>query len=238
MARRRNLSLTRLDIIRTTSRLFLERGYSGTSPRLVCEELGISPGNLTYYFNTKEDILAVFIEMLAEYQWKRFRQIEEAGETPITAICLELITMAAICEENEIAKDLYISAYTNDKSLHIVRKNDARRAKEVFSEFCPDWTDDMFVEAEMLVSGIEYATMRVTPDSPSLELRIAGALDTILSIYNIPKERRRAKIDKALGMDYRGVGREMFDDFKKYVTGTTVRNIIDAALHGGVDTGG
>lgn len=232
MARKRASSLTRLNIIRTTSRLFLENGYSGTSPKMVCEQLGISPGNLTYYFSTKEDILAVFIEMLADYQWKKFRMIEDEGETPLSAICLELIAMAAMCEENEIAKDLYISAYTSDKALHIVRKNDMLRAKEVFSEFCPDWTDDMFTEAEMLVSGIEYATMRVTPDSPPLEVRIAGALNTILSIYNVPEERRELKLAKALGMDWRTAGREMFEGFRRYVDEITVRDILDVALHG------
>ena len=41
-------------------------------------------------------------------------------------------------------------------------KNDAERSKEVFKDYCPDWTDENFAEAEVLVSGIEYATLMTT----------------------------------------------------------------------------
>lgn len=74
MARRR-VNATKHEIVRVASKLFLETGYSATSPKLVCEE------------------------------------------------------------------------------LDIIRKNDAERSKEVFK----DWTDENFAEAEVLVSGIEYA---------------------------------------------------------------------------------
>lgn len=224
------LNLTKLNIIQVGTKLFLEKGYSATSPKMICDELGISPGNLTYYYPTKEHLLAVLIEMLAKFQWETVQSYINDGETPITALCLELTAMAAICEESEIARDLYISAYTGAIPLSIIRQNDAERAKRVFAEFRSDWNEEDFAEAEILVSGIEYATLAVTEGSPALEARIAGAMNAILNVYGVPQERRLKKLKRALKLDYRRFGREMLEGFKGYVNEITEKNKINFAL--------
>lgn len=224
---RRKVNLTQLDIVQTATRMFLENGYSATSPNAISKELGISPGSLTYYYPTKEHLLAVLIQMLADFQWKTVQEVVNEGETPVAALCFELMAMAVMCEENEIARDLYISAYTSPRALAIIRKNDAERAKDVFAEYCPDWTDEMFAASETLVSGIEYATMMVTPDSPPLEVRIRGAMNQILGIYGIPQERREAKTNRALSLDYRKYGQQLFNHFKNYVLEITEKSFED-----------
>lgn len=221
--------LAQLEIIQKAAEMFFEKGYTDTSPKAIAKELEISPGNITYYFPAKARMLAVLIELLADFQWKTVQEVVADGETPITALCFELTAMAAMCEENEVARDLYISAYTNVLSLEIIRKSDKERAKKVFAEFCLDWTDEMYAEAEVLVSGIEYATLMTTADSPSLEVRIAGAMDKILSIYNVPEERRKLKIDKAMGLDYRSYGQNLFENFKGYVFDLTEQSFEDWA---------
>lgn len=221
--------LAQLEIVQQAAKLYFEKGYSATSPRAICDVMAISTGNMTHYFPTKSHLLAVIIELLTDFQWQTVQEVVDEGETPITALCFELTAMAAMCEENEIARDLYISAYTNFRSLDIIRKSDMERAKRVFAEFCIDWTDEMFAEAETLVSGIEYATLMTTADSPALEVRIAGAMNQILSIYNVPKERRTIKIEKALGLDYRNYGQNLFDNFKKYVFELTDKSFEDWA---------
>lgn len=231
MAKQPRNKLSKLDILKVTSEMFLEKGVSATYPYAICDRLDISPGTLTYHFNKKEDIFATFIQLLGNFQWKLFREWEDDGETPITALCLELIAMAAMCDDNEVARDIYINAYTNSKSLSIIRRNDMQRAKEVFAEFCPDWSDEMFVQAEMLVSGIEYAALHTTPESPPLESRIAGAMEVILSIYNVPSPQRQMKIQKALSMDYLEFGRRVFEKFKAYMENTLEEMTDDITLN-------
>ena len=51
MSKRRN------DIIKTSIKLFNEKGYANTSTRHIAETMNISVGNLYYYFKNKEDIL-------------------------------------------------------------------------------------------------------------------------------------------------------------------------------------
>ena len=219
MARRR-VKTTKLDIIRHVTTVFLESGYSASSTKQIADDLDIGTGNLTYYFPTKEHLLAVLVDMLCDFQWKMMEKEADDGLSSIMAICLELTTMAVMCEVDEAARDFYISSYSSPMCLEIIRKNDTARAKEVFREYCPNWTDEQFAEAEALVSGVEYATLMTAGNPASLEIRIAGALNTILQIYQIPAEVRKMKIDRVLGMDYRAISARVLMEFKQFVERT------------------
>ena len=217
MAVFRKSKLTKLEIIKTATSMFLEVGYSKTSPQMIAKELGISTGNLTYYYPTKEHLLAVLTDLLCKFQWKLMEYEAGEGMSLLLSICLELMTMAAACEESEVAKDFFVSTYQSPKCLEIIHNNDTARAKEVFAEYCTDWIDEQFREAEILVAGIEHATLNAIDKTVPLEIRISGALNAIMTIYNVPEEIRRIKIDKVLAMDYRSIGKRIFNEFKEYV---------------------
>ena len=217
MARKKVNNAIKMAMVRVANRMFLERGFSNTSVKAIAQELGISTGHITFYYPTKEHLLAILVEKLCDFQWQMMNQTVDEGKTSLMAICLELVAMAAICEENEIAKDFYLSSYTNPMCLEIIRKSDTRRAKEVFGEYCTGWNEEDFAEAETLVSGIEYATLMTTPASASLEVRIAGALNQIMTLYNVPEDVRKMKIDKVLAMDYDRIGRRIFTEFTEFI---------------------
>ena len=217
MAHKRKSNTTKLEIIQVASKMFLERGYSKTTIKAMADELDISSGHLMFYFPSKEHLLAVLVDKLCDFQWKMMQSAVEEGKTSLMAICLELAAMASMCEDDEIAKDFYLSAYSHPATLGIIRRNDTERAKMVFAEYCPNWEDVFFVEAEILVSGIEYATLMTTDDSVTLDVRIAGALNNILTTYNVPEKTRRMKIDKVLAMDYHELGKHILKEFKEYV---------------------
>ena len=212
-----NKEKTKDKIIRVSTRMFLDYGYSASSVKMVCDELGISKGNYTFYFHSKDDILAVLTDLLCKYQWKLIKEEADDGISSLLALCFELMTMAAACEESEVAKDFFVSTYQSPKCLEIIHNNDTARAKEVFAQYCPDWTDEQFREAEILVAGIEHATLNAIDKTVPLETRISGALNAIMTIYNVPEEIRRIKIDKVLAMDYRSIGKRIFNEFKEYV---------------------
>lgn len=216
MARGRS-ELTRLEIIQYATRTFLEKGYSVTRVREIANELNISPGNLTFHYPTKEHMLAELVTLLCDFQWKMMEVEAQDGVSSLMAVCLELAAMASICEEDQPAKDFYLSAYCSPMCLGIIRTNDTVRAKRVFGVYCADWSEEHFLEAEILVSGIEYATLMTAGTPVPLETRLAGALNAILGTYNVPPEIRKMKIDKLLTLDYRGIGRRILNEFKKYV---------------------
>lgn len=216
----KRVKTTKLDIIKCASRFFFEVGYSATSPKLISDALDIYIGNITYYFPTKEHLLAVFVEMLCDFQWRMMEKEADEGISSVMAICLEVATMAAMCETDEVAKDFYLAAYSSDICLEIIQRNDAKRARQVFGCYRPEWSDEQFAEAEAIVSGIEYSTLRTNNISPSLELRVEGALEMILTTFGVPEEVRKVKIKKLLSMDYRKISKRVLKEFKKFVAQT------------------
>lgn len=214
---RHKANTTKLEIIQVATQMFMERGFSDTSAKAISDKLDISTGNLTFHFPTKEHLLAEMVQILCDFQWKMMTQVTQEGNTSLLAVCLELMSMAAICEENEIMKDFYISAYTHPMTLEIIRKNDAERAKMVFGTYVSDWTEEDFLEAENLVSGIEYTTLMTTDDSLPLEKRISGALNTIMMIYAVPEAVRQRKLEKVRAMDYHSMGRRISQEFVEYM---------------------
>ena len=218
--------LTKKEIIRVAAKCFLNDGYAKTTVNSMCKTLNMSPGNMTFHFPTKEHLLAELVDMLCKFQAKIMIDETKEGYSSIMAICLELLTIASACEQDEVAKEFFLISYTSPLSMEIIRQHDKERAKEVFKDYCPDWSDEKFAEAEVLVSGIEYGTLMTTKSSASLEFRIAGALDTILRIYNVPQDTRKQKIERVLSMDYKTLGLKVLDDFKKFVDTETEQALL------------
>lgn len=213
-------ALTKAEIITEATAQFLEKGYSNTTVSAIAKSLGISPGNLTFHYPTKEHMLAVLTDMLCDYQWKMMEQEADEGISSVLAICLELTTMASACETDAVIRDFFLAAYTSPMCLAIIRENDANRAKKVFADYRPQWNDEEFAEAELLVSGIEYATLMTAGSPVSLETRLSGALHNILGIYGVPEDVRNTKVQKVFAMDYKNLCKRVLADFKKYVADT------------------
>ena len=129
---------TRLQIIQLAARRFIEDGYSSTSISALARELDLSTGNITFYFPTKDHLLAVLVDELFDFQNLMMEQATEEGKTSLLAYCLELTAMASVCEESEVARDFYSSSYSSEYTLRLIRENDTAKTREIFSEFCPD----------------------------------------------------------------------------------------------------
>jgi hypothetical protein len=144
----------------------------------------------------------------------------DEGKSSLLAYCLELTTLVAISDEIEQMSDFLAAAYAHPMSLDIIRANDFGKIKQVFSDYVPNWTDEQFTETEAFISGIEYAAIMRTDHSVSVENRITGALNIILTFFGVPEETRKIKIEKVLSMDYRAIACRVYESFKQYVTET------------------
>lgn len=224
---RRKIKTTKHDIVRCALNLFLERGFSATTAIHIADAVDISTGNLTYYFPTKEHLLAELVDMLCQFEWNMMEEEAKESTSSLLAVCLELVTIAAACEQDAVAKDFFLASYRNQMTMELIRKNDKQRAMDVFREFCPDWTEEQYESAETLVSGIEYATLLTTEHSAPLETRIAAALEAILTIYQVPEQLRRQKIEKVLALDYRKLSLRILAEFRAYVDHKTEQALID-----------
>ena len=208
---------TRSEIILMGCNMFLEKGYTNVSSKVISDELGISTGNFNFHFPKKEDLLAVLVEELGDFQWKLMEEEAQEGVNSLLAYCLELTSMVSASEQDENIRDFFVSSYTTPITLNIIRKNDIEKMKKVFSPYCKGWSEEKFREAEDIVSGIEYAALMTTETSSPLEIRIELALTTIMRLFSIPEEIIQTKVKKVLAMDYRATGLRVLQEFKEYI---------------------
>lgn len=208
---------TRARILRAATKMFFHEGYGRVTSRSISDYLGISPGNLTYYFPTKEHILAVIVEMLCDFQAGMMDKELGEGMSPLHAYLMELTAMASASAENELMREFYIFTYTHPMTLEIIRCNDTKKAKAVFSPFCPHWSDDDFAAAEEIVSGIEYAILMTSGSTVDMQSRIALALQSVMKIYNVPDGQSQELLSKVMATNYRDVGNRIVGEFLEYL---------------------
>jgi len=220
MARNRKPTPTKAYIIKTALELFFEKGFSKTTSTEICKKAEISKGNLTFYFPTKEDILAVLVKMMIDFQWQEMENATDEGKSSLLAYLLELSTLVSIGEEMPAMQDFFIAAYTHTLTLDLIRANDVEKIKRVFKDYTNDWDNERFTEAEIIISGIEYATLMKTQHFVDLERRIEGGMNAIMLYFGVPQEIRSVKIKKVLSMDYRSIGNNVYQRFKDYVIQT------------------
>lgn len=216
---------TRLQIIQLAANLFILEGYSKTTIHKIAKTLDVSPGNITFYFPTKDHLLAELVNELFDFQDMLMAQEAAEGRSSLLAYCLELTSIAAICEEDEVTRDFFTSCYSSGLILDLIRRNDTEKTKAVFGEYRPEWTDVEWAATENIVSGIEYATIMTNEENTPLPLQIEKALDTIMMLYGVPADLRKIKIEKVLAMDYRALGRRILGEFKEYIDKVNEENL-------------
>lgn len=209
---------TRYKILLCATRLFLEKGYTDTYVTTITNMLKISTGNLTFHFPTKEHILAELVKELNMFQQHIEEEAEPAEYSLPVAYLLELVVFASFCDDNPNVRNLIEAAYTHPLSLEVIRSNDSQRVKRVFGEFCPEWTEAEFVQAENVVSGIEYAMYRMeNTQTLSFEQRVTSSIDAIMKVFDVPKSVRRTIIAEVMSVDYKDQGSRIFEEFSNHI---------------------
>ncbi len=227
---RKNRIHTKTEIKQKGLHLFLQEGFTNVTVSQISKEVGISKGNFTFHYPTKEYLLAELIRDLCRFQWMLMEQeVEEYNG--LVAYLYELTTMAGSCYEDPVAKDLYIAAYTHPMSLRIIRQNDTEKTKQVFKEYCKDWEESRFALAENIVSGMEYAMfMTEHEEGISHVQKVEGTLDAIMKLYNVPEDVRKETIAQVIVMDYKKIGKRILKEFKAYVDEINQKELEEIAL--------
>lgn len=219
--------LTKLEIIRYATKCFLEKGYSNTTVKGISKALNMSPGNLTFHYPTKEHMLAELVALLGDFQGKMLEYEAKEGYSPVAIIGIEMMTVASACANNAVARDFFVSAFQSELCRNHLRQKHVARAKKIFANRCADWTDEQFEEAEILVMGLQYATVIDTDAEVTLKARIAGALNQILSIYNVDPQTREKEIAAVLAMDYHNLSHRVLNEFKAYTERINEQALVD-----------
>ncbi len=208
------LKETEIKIVACATRLFLERGYTETTHRMIAEETGIGLGTITYHYRTKEDLLLLLIEELMDFHLDVIEQTEEKSKDILFSYATEIAIQIALCENNKKAWDLYHSAYNHHETMHYIKEWAARKNYHLLSEKAPHLHEDDFRNIENFTSGIELSALSSPCDRYfTLEEKIKLTLDLMMKAYNIKDDERAKAIEKVLSLDYEKIAEEMFEKF-------------------------
>jgi AcrR family transcriptional regulator len=76
------MSERRVGILRSAAAAFRRRGYHGASVEQIADALGMTKGNLYYYFRNKEDILYVLHDYTLDMLLERLSEVEADRSPP------------------------------------------------------------------------------------------------------------------------------------------------------------
>ena len=208
------LSETEIRIIKGAVKLFLENGYSATTIKMIQDETGVKLGNITYYFRTKEDMLYILVQEIMDFHLNVIEDTHEKTGDAMLSCAMEVAIQIALCENNDKAWDLYHSSYTHQHILEMIKDWTAKKNYHLLGERFPHMSEADFRILENVCTSIELSALTTPCDRYyTLEDKITLTLDSIMKIYEIPKEEREDIIKKVLENDLTALGNKVFDDF-------------------------
>jgi AcrR family transcriptional regulator len=107
-------SLTVERILNAAQQVLVTRGYAGFTMRLVAQTAEISPGNLTYHFQSKSELLRALIFRLMEIYARQFDDLVSASDISLGQDLEQLVhwlMMENVSEETvRISRELWAMA--------------------------------------------------------------------------------------------------------------------------------
>ena len=202
----------------TATRLFLEKGFHNTSAKMICEEVGISPGNLTFWFPSKADILLEFTKKIMSYHTKFIEYNKNKGTEDLFTYCLEIVVQIVLCEERENIRDIYYSMYSEPITLAYLKDWTAEKNFNILGSYLPEWDLKRFRRAANVTCCIERSALaEPCTEDYTLEDKIYLTLTCLLKIYDFSKEDREKVIDRILKTDYQKIKTEMLKQLDEFI---------------------
>jgi len=117
----------KLEILRGAAAAFRDRGYAGSSVRDIARRLGMTPGNLYYYFRNKQEILYFCQDYSLDVLLREARLIAR-GEAAADEKVRALIRMQVLCMLDVLhgsAGHIEFHAMPKARLARIIAKRDA-----------------------------------------------------------------------------------------------------------------
>lgn len=184
----------RRQIVEVAKRRLLDAGVEGLVLRDIAEELGMTHGNLQYYFGTKASLLeAIFDEEIVKYTdtMKRALGATSTQQGRLAAFLDSSIDLLAI-DEVRLWHILFGIAHQNPDLARVLKRENVRYettlAEElggIFPEMTPERRIHVARMIRMLIDGLGITVIYERPDSPEMAAmkgELKAMLNTMLQV--------------------------------------------------------
>ena len=185
--------LTQQKMLRAAVKLFLEKGYEGTTTAEIARAAGMTPSSFFRAFPSKEALLLELDKRMFSGQFALAEQ-HSTAQDPVLLYAVETAIQLHIAELTEPLRELYVTAYTLPSTSAYLYRSTAKRLEGIFGDYLPDAEAKDFYEMEIASAGMMRSFMAVPCDVYfTVERKIARFLECALKLYNVPPERRRGQ---------------------------------------------
>ena len=191
-------------ILTACVRLFLEKGYKGTTIAEILREADVSASTFQNIFHAKDGVLVELVEFMFSNQFRMARQM--AGETlpPVYVYAAETAIQMTLTELNENLREIYLEAYTQPETVEYIHQNTSTELYRIFPSYLPGYTESDFYELEIGSAGIMRGYMARKCDKYfTLERKLRRFLVMSLSAYKVPEEEQERVLAFVAGLDVR-----------------------------------
>ncbi len=191
-------------ILTACVRLFLEKGYKGTTVAEILREADVSASTFQNIFHAKDGVLVELVEFMFGNQFRTARQM--TGETlpPVYVYAAETAIQMTLTELNENLREIYLEAYTQPETAEYIHQNTSTELYRIFSPYLPGYTESDFYELEIGSAGIMRGYMARRCDKYfTLERKLRRFLVMSLSAYKVPETEQEQVLAFVAGLDVR-----------------------------------
>lgn len=192
-------------LLNSSTKFFLQKGYSSTSLKEIAADAGTNTGVLMRAFRSKENILAVLVEHVLNEQFKYAAElVKDKTDDKILFYAVETSLQLHIVESNENIRDLYRTAYSLPITTQLIQQTITKKIENIFKEHLPHFETKDFYELEIASGGIMRGFMTIPCDMYfTMERKIKRFLEATFLVYRISDEKINEAIEFVSQFDFK-----------------------------------
>lgn len=180
----------------TAAELFMEKGYTETSMRLLAQQAGVDVNAIVRTFGCKEGILCELAAYVLEGQFDVASQmLRGTADDPTLFYATETALQLYMAESRESVRNLYLVAYSLPSTLEIIHRTVAGKLAQLFGARLPHLLPGDFYELEIATGGIMRSFMaRPCDEAFPIERKVRRFLEASFRVLQVPEAHSQVAI--------------------------------------------
>ena len=210
--------LMKRKILSASAKVFLERGYAGTSSKMVADLVGVSNGSPFFHYGNKEGVLLEFVKRMFSGQFRIAERLAGTVTDPLMLYGLETALQMHIVELSEPLRELYVTAYTLPSTSAFINEGMEKKLAAIFGEYLPQATEQDWFELELASSGIMRSFMlRPCTQERPMAAKLRNYLSCCYKLFDVPRERYEPVVEQIVRIDLTKTAQDIIDETVRQV---------------------
>ena len=216
MSRRYSSEDSKRRILSACVKFFIEKGYHNTTLSEILGAADVTSSTFQNIFRSKDGVLLDLTEFMFDSQFAAAREIAPKDVNPVFIYAAETAIQMTLTELNENLRDVYVEAYSNDKTMECIYERTSSELYRIFGSYMPGYSESDFYELEIGSAGIMRNYMARRCDKYfTLEKKLERFLDMSMRVYNVPEEERKEALGFVMSLDIRKVANRIMQELFK-----------------------